>query len=234
MTLREMQNEAHQVETFGSLRLLRTERGSSHTWGVCRCVCGKEHRAYLSHLRAGKIKSCGCQRPTLVAQSRTRHGHARVSGNSPEYASWLAMIRRCYEPRNNRFARYGGRGISVCQRWRDSFEAFFADMGPKPTSRHQVDRIDNDGNYEPGNCRWSSHVEQQQNTSRTRRLTHSGMTLSIAAWSRRLGLPSRTIVSRLSRGASAEDALAVVPYREMRQRMLRNRERPVRHGGKRF
>jgi hypothetical protein len=108
------------------------------------------------------------------------------------------MIDRCTDSKRHDWHRYGGRGITVCQRWRNSYESFFADMGPRPSPQHSIDRIDNDGNYEPGNCRWATTLEQGSNKSNNRLLTFDGQTLTIAQWARKLGIPVGTLNLRIS------------------------------------
>jgi hypothetical protein len=118
------------------------------------------------------------------------------------------MISRCENPGNPKFHRYGARGISVSPKWRHDFAAFLADMGPKPSSGHSLDRINNDGNYEPGNCRWATPKQQIQNSSRVRLLTHNGLTLCLTEWAERLGIANSSLRSRLHRCASPERALS--------------------------
>ena len=143
----------------------------------------------------------------IKRRSFTRHGCARPGKITPEFRSWAHMRRRCKDQRDNRYDRYGGRGIVVCERWQTSFAAFLADMGPKPTPQHSIDRIDNDGNYEPGNCRWATRREQGNNTKRNRLLTLNGETMTVTEWSRKVGIHNRTIRARLARGWTVQDAL---------------------------
>ncbi|HEY9737554.1 MAG TPA: hypothetical protein V6D06_14770 [Trichocoleus sp.] len=116
------------------------------------------------------------------------------------------MKSRCHNPNNAAYDRYGGRGIVVCDRWRESFENFYADMGPRPSEQHSIDRINNDGNYEPGNCRWATDKQQSRNTRRNRLLTYNGETLFLDEWAERLSISKHTLQTRLWRGWSVEEA----------------------------
>lgn len=146
---------------FGRLVVVArgTNRGRKVMW-VCRCDCGQQSVAQTADLTAGKHRSCGClQLDTVTFHGATHHG----GGKSPEYLSWGGMKQRCLNPRSAKYAYYGGRGITIYDRWRDSFEAFLADMGPRPGPGYSIDRLDPDGNYEPGNCRWATRAEQRAN-----------------------------------------------------------------------
>ena len=134
-----------------------------------------------------------------------RHGATTQRSKSPEYIVWSAMHDRCRNPNNKRFARYGGRGISVCERWWE-FPLFLEDMGLRPQG-HSIERINNDGNYEPENCRWATRVEQAANQAHSRLITAFGRTLTVSAWGRELGIERTTIRDRLKRGLSPEEAL---------------------------
>lgn len=132
----------------------------------CVCVCGAETVVRSALLTSGRTKSCGC----LRARGMTTHG----CGTTAEYGVWRSMKQRCLNPKSHSYPRYGGRGIIVCPEWTESFEAFVRDMGMRPTASHSIDRIDNDGNYEPGNCRWATRREQQNNISTNRAVEIGG------------------------------------------------------------
>lgn len=133
----------------------------------------------------GLSQSCGCMWREAIKSANTTHGQSRVGQETPEYEVWASMVQRC-----------GGRGIAVCDRWR-KFENFFADMGPRLSCRHSLDRINNDGNYEPGNCRWATRIEQANNTRGNRRVTFDGETLTLSQWAKRVGIAANTLRQRL-------------------------------------
>lgn len=125
---------------------------------LCLCDCGQTRTVLGSELRSGRSQSCGCLAKIVLSVLRTKHGHKK----SPTYNTWAQMIQRCTNPRNSRYASYGRRGIKVCKRWRKNFRNFLKDMGEKPSNR-TLDRINNNGDYTPTNCRWATGYEQQQN-----------------------------------------------------------------------
>lgn len=144
-------------------RLLVIERvwagNSGQALWKCSCDCGKETNILGDNLRRGKQISCGC----YLAERRTTHGATVGGKRSLEYQSWSEMRRRCSDTKTDYYEDYGGRGIAVCERWVHSFENFLEDMGKRPSRRHSIDRIYNDGDYEPSNCRWSTGSEQMMN-----------------------------------------------------------------------
>lgn len=130
-----------------------------------------------------------------------------LAWKTAEYGAWIAMRQRCKNPNYSGYHKYGGRGISVCERW-DSFKNFFEDMGPKPTPEHQIERLNNDGNYEPSNCVWKTRSEQARNTRRTVRVTINGVTKCLKDWCSVLGRDYITVIRRRKRGWTNERALS--------------------------
>lgn len=143
---------------YVGLKKVGTQGQRKSIW-LCRCDCGSETEAHAQNLRKGTTQSCGCLLREVRSSSHKKHGMR----GAPEYDSWCRMIQRCTNKNGNRWENYGGRGITVCPEWRNDFAAFFAHVGSKPSPKHSLDRINNDGNYEPGNVRWATFSEQMFN-----------------------------------------------------------------------
>lgn len=172
---------------------------------ICRCDCGSKGLFDASNLRTGNTASCGCLQIELQTAKVYRHGHAkRFDGRqSPEYMVWSNMRRRCYDPKNAAFKNYGGRGITVCPEWKEDFAVFIADMGERPKDT-TLDRIDNNGNYEPGNCRWATHLQQARNSRKNRRIVAFGHVKTLSEWAEITGMKRESIAERLNAGKSPE------------------------------
>lgn len=201
-------------QTFGRLTVVRNagrnagRNRNGHSLWLCRCVCGGEKAVRVSALRHGQTSSCGCLESEARRTNRLTHGHARRGdAKAPEYRVWTGMITRCHNERSTAFDRYGGRGITVCARWRESFAAFLADMGRKPSPAHTIDRIDNARGYEPGNCRWATVREQALNRRSNRLVTIGAETLPVGAWLDRYGVSRDLFDGRVRAGWSAADAI---------------------------
>ncbi len=194
-------------QQFGHLAVLGYEGKNNHgqTMWRCLCDCGKEAVVVKGELTGKRgTKTCGC--------SHWKHGMVGTA----EYKTWRTMLNRCNDPENS---SYGGRGIFVCERWKE-FQSFFADMGIRPSDDHSIDRIDNDKGYECGqcpdclsrgtvklNCQWSTRTEQGRNKRNNVFLTHDGLTMTISAWSEKLGIGITTLFFRLRNGWSVADVL---------------------------
>lgn len=190
---------------FHKLVVIAPLPATIRTRWLTRCDCGAEKAVSTIHLTQGKIRSCGCinrERMRVLGRANRKHG----GGTSPEYRSYSMMRYRCLVPKAKSFPDYGGRGIKICQRWLDSFEAFRDDMGPRPPGT-TLDRINNDGDYEPGNCRWATKPQQAQNTRATRHVTINGATKPLRDWIAGSRWERSTIYKRLKQGMSIEEAL---------------------------
>lgn len=186
------------------MRFLRREDGE--TWWLFRCQCGIEKPIRSASVKQGKTLSCGClndEKRRLVGMKNLIHGrnsgtHGECSGGirSREYRVWCGIIQRCKNKKSARYADYGGRGIQVSERWA-KFENFLEDMGRCPSRSHQIDRKDNDGNYEKDNCKWSTPTEQQNNTSRNRIVHVDCGHFTVAELARKLNLPYGFVYEKL-------------------------------------
>lgn len=161
----------------------------------CRCDCGTEKLVYQQALNSGVTRSCGCLIRETTKSFHTTHGRSK----EPLFKVWVAMVQRCTNPNDKKYRHYGGRGIAVCERWRSDFTAFAADMGPRPPGG-TIDRIDNDGNYEPANCRWATKAEQNSNRRTTLMVQVDGQEIPLSEACKRYRIPYATARHRLHRG----------------------------------
>jgi hypothetical protein len=171
-----------------------------------RCDCGAETTVTGSEVTRGKTRSCGCLAVDALRDRSSKHGELVAGGRTPEWDAWASMRARCENKEHAAYARYGGRGITVCEAW-SSFEAFLRDMGRRPTSGHSLDRINNDDGYGPTNCRWATKREQNRNRRSNVLLTHDGRTMCLVEWAETLGVTPEVIGARLSRGLTASESL---------------------------
>jgi hypothetical protein len=184
---------------FGRLTVLRRglgrqyKTGAKPTW-ICICTCGNTIDTLEMNLVRGQTNSCGCLHRELASARRTTHG----ASTTPEYGVWQSMLNRCRNKSTNSYQYYGGRGIKVCARWR-RFENFIADMGPRPTGKHSIERKDNDGDYTPSNCHWASTAEQARNRTDSFIIQYGGESKHLTAWRRDGGIPAH-VLNRLARG----------------------------------
>ncbi len=188
---------------FGIILVLRREAYDGHghiIWRVA-CDCGKEALFSGKRLRAGRTKSCGCM---IIKRIHGNSPSSRI--HSPEYNAWITMIHRCRNPRYGSYSRYGLRGIAVCDKW-NNYAAFLSDMGPRPSSEYSLDRIDNNGNYEPSNCRWATRVQQCRNKRNNRVLSFDRRSQPLSAWAEEIGMKWSTLDRRLRNGVPLDIAL---------------------------
>lgn len=179
----------------------------------CLCACGTLKQYRLSSLRSGDTQSCGCLMREISSAVNGKHRRC----GTPEYRAWASMLARCLSSTHHAFRHYGGRGISICERW-EKFENFLTDMGLKPSTKHSLDRIDNSGNYEPSNCRWATWAEQANNKRSCHMITIGQTTDTLINWCRNYGISYNCVQARLRLGWDINTALTKsVEHRKKRQ-----------------
>lgn len=159
----------------------------------CICTCGNNVRKCGNDLKVGNTASCGCLKRDITKLKNYSHGLTETS----EYKAWCKMKSRCTNEDDISFKNYGGRGIIVCPQWINSFENFFADMGPKPSIKHSLERMNNNGDYESGNCKWATKVEQIRNRNITERVVVNGKEISIGQLAEDYGIPYQKLYKRI-------------------------------------
>lgn len=209
-------------QVFGDLTVIEPTPRRQHgnvVW-ACSCACGHRVEVNANKLRFGITKSCGCRKGRVATErniARTKHGHAKTRKQSPTYRTWQSMIARCTKRDAEQYPNYGGRGIKVCDRW-TSFENFLADMGERPKGM-TLDRKDNEGNYEPSNCRWATSKQQCNNRRGNFVLEWNGVTKTLSEWADDLGVGRSSLRERLRDGWSVEKTLTT-PVKNYRPRRV--------------
>lgn len=199
-------------------KLLVIERTSNDKWGnacwLCLCDCGSEIIVRTAYLKNNHTQSCGCLSIEKIVERSIKHGYKKRGTTSRTYTSWQLMIQRCINPNNPAYKNYGGRGIKVCQQWRNSFENFLKDMGEAPNGL-QLDRIKNDQGYCKKNCHWATSKQQNRNKRNNCLITYNGKTQCLIEWAEEIGINYQTLQSRLRQAWSIERMLKT-PVRRLK------------------
>lgn len=209
-------NVGEKYHRLTAKKFISLDKRSQAIWSWA-CDCGKEHLATAGSVRSGKTKSCGCYYREAVKKINKTHGMFYTS----EYVIWAGMIQRCTNEKNEKFPIYGGRGITVCDRWLHSFVDFYADMGPKPGPDYSIDRIDVNGNYEPGNCRWATREEQARNRRNNVIISFGGRKIILKAFSDICGISISRARYLLSQGYTPDEIYLTIKYKHTK-RISRN------------
>lgn len=189
---------------FGRLRVISeaAKNGRMVMWN-CLCDCGKNTVARRGDLLSGGTSSCGCLKSDTTAKNNSTHGDSRT----PEHMIWCSMLQRCRNKNSKKFKDYGGRGITVCERWL-TYENFISDMGRRPSPKHSIERRDNNAGYSPENCVWATRIEQNNNQRDNVIITLNGQSRTMSQWSRVVGIDEGVLQQRRKRGWSDFEILA--------------------------
>lgn len=203
-------------KNFGRLTVLERVsdgKGKDARW-QCQCECGNFIIAQSNNLKSGNTKSCGCIQKMLLQERNFKHGMAYT----PEFNTWNEMKARCNNPKHKKYKNYGGRGIKIYPKWIKSFQTFFDYVGPKPTSEHSIERIDNDKGYFPGNVKWALPVEQANNTRSNHPITIGKSTLNLCQWAKKVGINYQIISYRIRKLGWSPEKAVFQPVRHWRKR----------------
>jgi hypothetical protein len=185
-------------EKFGRLTALRRlgSKSGQSRW-ECECECGTIKSYALYQIKSGKTQSCGCLQKELTIARSTIHGHSKREEMTDTYNIWCGIKARCFNENEPAYKNYGARGITMCDRWNDSYESFLEDMGERPSKKHSIDRIDNEKGYEPGNCKWATRAEQARNNRRNVWIEYNGQKKTLCDWADELNIKRATLCYRI-------------------------------------
>lgn len=195
---------------FGRIQIIGFDDIKLNTHKIrakCLCDCGKETLVFLSSLRSGNTKSCGCYHREISSSVNAILKRTHGLRKTPEHRIWSLMKHRCFNENSPAYKNYGGRGITVCDRWKNSFADFYDDIGPRPSPTHELDRIDNNGNYEPNNVRWATSLENGRNKRNNHRVTINGETQCLSKWLEIFRIKPVTYYKRIKSGLSDIEAI---------------------------
>jgi hypothetical protein len=219
-------------DTFGRFTVIReadpiTFPSGSKRQFLCRCECGTKQPVTAQSLVNGRSASCGCLKNELASKRATKHGHSKGGVRSPEHSAWHSILQRCHNQKNKRFSEWGGHGIKVCDRWQgeSGFANFLADMGKRPSKRHSIDRFpDNNGDYQPGNCRWATMKEQCNNKRNNHLVTFRGKTQTMTQWSEETGISYAALRDRIVCQQWPIERALTEPVMSLQQRIRERRD----------
>ena len=217
-------SDIKQGDKFGRLTVIAESAepysGENNRILICICICGAEKPVAAKDLVACHTQSCGCYKRDRTSETHFIHGEGHNDVRTPEYSAYAEMKRRCFDEDRPGYKNYGGRGITVCERWLESYLNFLEDMGRRPTSRHSLDRIDTNKSYSPDNCRWATKKVQNNNRRSNRILEFRGEQKTLMEWSEITGIKRQAIEKRLVRGWDIERALTEIAVVGKNQKFL--------------